>query len=292
MEILIDMKSKVALVLFILLTALTGCKKEIDFDYHEMQPIVVVEGRVTNEGMTVRITKTRSVTDSVKGRCLQQAVVHILSEGQSEPLYYDEQTDSYRSDKAGVVGQTYRLQVDYEQCHYEATSVMMPPAPLLSAEFLWQPVLKERLLAFEVWAADPAPTERNYYWYRMDRISHHPHFQAVAPSLEAYRWSVFDDRGCPPGKIYRDVMCMSQRVAEEDEEENWKSILYDGDSIMFQFLTIDRPTYDYYSSLRAGQGGGANPKTALSGGCQGYFVAGSISRTDTIVFRPAEVKER
>ena len=78
---------------------------------------------------------------------------------------------------------------------------------------------------------------------------------------------------------------------DEDKEENWKSILYDGDSISCQLMTIDRSVYDYFSSLRAGQGGGANPKTNITGGCLGYFAAGSITRTDTIVFNRSNIQE-
>ena len=108
---------------------------------------------------------------------------------------------------------------------------------------------------------------------------------------EAYRWGAFDDRGNPPGLVYRDVMCMSERMADEDEEENWKRILYEGDSLTCQLMNIDQGVHEYLTSLRAGQGGGANPKTNISGGCQGYFAAMSIAHADTIVYRHDEVRE-
>jgi hypothetical protein len=87
------------------------------------------------------------------------------------------------------------------------------------------------------------------------------------------------------------MVTTSEKNMDKDEEEHWKSILYDGDSITCQLMTIDRPIYDYFSSLRAGQRGGANPHTNISGGCLGYFAAGSITRTDTIVFRRSSIKE-
>lgn len=273
------------LYFIICLAAFSSCKKEIDFDYREISPILVVEGRVTNLGMSVTITSSRSMSDSVKSRCLTGAVVTISSPAMTVLLPYDAQTDSYRSAVTGIVGETYQLSIDYEGRHYEAHSQMLPPAPIRSAEFLWQDVLKERLLAYEIWAIDPQPGERNYYLYRMDRRSSHPHLARFSKT-EPYRWSVFDDRGCPPGLIYRDIMCMSQRAAEEDEEENWKSILYKGDTITLQLATIDRPVYDYYTSLRTGQSGGANPRTNITGGCQGYFAAMNITMADTIVYQP------
>lgn len=269
---------------FILLSLLfAGCKKEIDFDYNEIAPVIVIEGRVTNEGMSVVVTESRSMLDSMSGRCLPGAEVIVSSTGTAQRLAFDEASNSYRSAAKGIEGQTYQLTVDLNGHHYEATSTMPLSAPIQSAVFLWQPVLSERLLAYEVWAVDPEPEVRNYYYYRMDRHSSHPHLAKYSKS-EAYRWNVFDDRGCPPGLIYRDIMCMSERAADEDEEENWKSILYDGDTITLQLMTIDRPAYDFFSSLRAGQSGGANPRCNITGGCQGYFLAGNVTHADTIVF--------
>ena len=276
---------KKVLLIIVCLAALASCKKEIDFDYRETAPLLVIEGRVTNEGMSVVITRSRSMLDSVKGRCLPGAVVTVTSESLSASLSYDAAANCYRSAQAGVVGETYRLRVDFDGSRYEAASQMLPPAPVRSARFLWQPVMQERLLAYEVWADDPQPDVRNYYLYRMDRRSSHPHLKNFSKT-EAYRWNVFDDRGCPPGQIYRDVMCMSERAAEEDKEENWKSILYEGDTITFRLMTIDRPVYDFFTSLRTGQSGGANPRTNINGGCQGYFAAMSITAADTVVYKP------
>jgi hypothetical protein len=55
-------------------------------------------------------------------------------------------------------------------------------------------------------------------------------------------------------------------------------------------MTIDRPTFDYFQSLRAGQSGGANPRSNLSGGCLGYFTAGSLMHADTLVFSYDSIK--
>jgi hypothetical protein len=299
---------ELGLISMMALAFFSSCKKEIDFDYHEVAPLVMIEGRVTNEGSEVLITKTRNVTDSVKNPCLTGAEVQIQGEGVTVTLPYDAAARRYRSSFCGKPGQTYRLSINFEGRHYEATSTMPSPAPVKSTEFIWQSILNERLVMFEMWAVDPEPDVRNYYWYRMDRISRHPHFDKK-PITDAYRWNVFDDRGCPPGLIFRDITCMSERAAEEDEEENWKSILYEGDTLTFQLMTIDLPTYDFFRSLRSGQSGGANPignivssavgtagasSSASSSveSCLGYFTATSITRSDTIVFHFSDVKER
>jgi hypothetical protein len=277
-------------ILFVILSVLTltACKKEIDFDFHEVDPIVVIEGRVTNEGAAVVITHSRAVTDSVRQRCIQGAVVTIMADGAALPISYDPVSDSYRSTVGGVAGKTYQLTVDLDGHHYSGSAFMPAPAPILQADFFWMSMLDERMLVYELWAVDPYPSERNHYWYRIDRISHHPHFEGKH-STDPYRWGVKDDRGCPPGKMFIDMMATSEKAMDEDEEDNWKSILYDGDTICCQLMTIDQGVYDYFSSLRAGQSGGANPRSNLTGGCLGYFAAGSVTRADTIVFKRDKV---
>ena len=275
----------------VLLALLTSCKKEIDFDYNEIAPIVVIEGRVTNEGTVVMITKSRSVTDSVGQRCLTGAIVTVSHHGVEENIGYDERSNCYRSALKGEAGESYRLSVDFEGQHYEGAATMPAAAPILSNEFIWFSMLDERMVVYELWAKDPEPDERNFYWYCMNRSTRHPHFKNKKKG-KPYTWNVFDDRGNPPGLLYRDVFCMSERAVEEDKKENWDRILYEGDTITFQLMTIDRPTYDYFTSLRTGQSNGANPRGNLTGNCLGYFTAGSVTRADTLVFSFDSIKTR
>lgn len=279
------------LYIIICIAALAACKREIDFDFREVEPILTIEGRVTDEGTEVLLTRSRSVYDAAKPKGLPGAQVIVSADGLQEHLTYDEATGFYRSPLKGQPGTTYCLTVDLEGHHYEATSFMYPPAPLLSAEFLWQPINQERTLVYELWATDPQPDVRNHYWYRMDRTYHHPHF-AEKTTHDAYRWNVFDDRGCPPGRVFRDVMCMSEKVATEDDKDNWDKILYEGDTITMRLMVIDQPTFDYLRSLSTGQRNGANPVGNIKGDpCLGYFMAASVTHADTIVFRYADVRD-
>ena len=119
-----------SILLLLLLLALTGCKREIDFDYHDVEPVLMIEGRVTNEGSEVTITRTRNMEDSMKNPCLTGAEVVITADGVEERLSFDPYTDCYRSALCGTVGKTYHLDVKFEGCHYEATSTMPAPAPV------------------------------------------------------------------------------------------------------------------------------------------------------------------
>lgn len=280
-------------ILYMLLAvmSLTACKKEIDFDFNEIDPIVVIEGKVTNEGSTVVIGRSRSVMTAECVHCLEGAIVTVTGNGTTTPLLYDAEKDCYYSELTGVPGVTYQLSVDFEGKHYEATSQMQAQAPILSYEFFWLRMMNERMLSFEMWAQDPDPNQRTYYWFRMLRKSSNPHF-ANSPQTEPYDWDSFDDRGCPPGKVFVDVVTVTEQQMKDDEEDYWKWILYDGDRITVELMTVDRTVHDYLCELKASQhGNGANPHSNITGGCLGYFVATSISRTETIVFDRNSLKD-
>lgn len=270
-----------------------ACQKEIDIDYRNIDPVVSIEGRVTNEQIYVHITRSRSMNDSVKGCGVSGATVTISSADGAEQLVYDNASGYYLSPSRlkGTAGRTYRLSVDLEGRHYESLSTMPQPAPITSAQFVWQPVLKNWLLAYQMEITDPDPTVEGYYWYRMDRFAVDTKVRRKQGN-DPYRWNVFDDRGTLDGIIRRDIHCMMELAddnGDEPEDDQLKSRLFDGDTITLRLMTIDRPVYDYYQSLTVGQRMGANPKSNITGGCLGYFAAGSVSRTDTIIFNKNKV---
>lgn len=278
---------KLSYITLLLAVVLTACEKEIYLDYHDIAPLVCIEGRVTNEQVYVHITRSRSMDDSVRGRGISGAIVTIGTGSHVEQLVFDSRDGIYRpaTDMKGVAGNTYTLKVLLDGQEYQATSTMPQAAPITSAQFIWQPVLDNGMLMYEVWAVDAQPEERGYYWYRMDRRAADAKVRRKQ-GTEAYRWSVFDDRGSQGGHLYRDIMCVNEEMydGEDIEDDQLKSVLFDGDTISLQLMTIDRPAFEYYQSLSIGQRMGANAKTNISGGCLGYFVAGSVTTTDTIIY--------
>ncbi len=271
--------------LFVLLLLVVGCKREIDLDYNDVSPVLNIEGRVTNEQIYVLITRSRSMNDSVRGRGIDGAAVFISSDDRTEQLVYSPADGRYHSPSGwtGETAKTYRMRVVLDGHQYEAASTMPPAAPIVSAQFVWQPVLTNKLLTFTVWATDPEPDVRNYYWYRMERRSVNADARKKQ-GTDPYRWNVFDDRGTLGGRIYRDIHCMMDVAEDDPDDDNLRSVLFEGDTITFQLMTIDRPTFEYYQSLNNGQRMGANPLSNITGGCQGYFTAGNVTRTDTLYY--------
>ena len=274
------------LYILTILLLTVSCQKEIDLDYNEIDPVVCIEGRVTNEQMYVLVTRSRSMEDPVHNLGIQGATVTISTPDRSEQLVYDPRDGYYHSPTGwkGEVGQTYTMQVTLNGQQYEAVSTMPPAAPIESTQFVWQPVMKNKLLIFTVWATDPEPDVHNFYWYRMERRSVNPDARRKQGN-NTYRWNVFDDRGSRDARIYRDIHCMMDKSEDEPDEDNLKSVLFEGDTITFQLMTIDRPTFDYYQSLSTGQRMGANPISNIKGGCMGYFVAGNVTRSDTLYYK-------
>ena len=115
------------LIIFTLLLLLVSCEKEIDINYHEIDTMVVIEGRVTNEGTEVSVRRSRSVTDSVRSLSLPGASITVFDNETAHLLAYDPSDGCYRSDMKGIPGHNYRMAVDFEGKHYEAVSTM--PAP-------------------------------------------------------------------------------------------------------------------------------------------------------------------
>ena len=256
----------------VLLTIIvTGCEKVIDMDYRTVEPQVVIEGCVTNETVSVLITATRNMEDSVKV-CGKDGATVILSDGKgfSEQLLY-EADGHYRSPSQlkGTPGTAYTLTVETDGKTYTSSSVMQRQAVILSTAFRWEKFMNSRMLYYEVEVED-IKGEENYYCYRMYRNG------------EPYRWNVFTDKGDADGIILVDITCMDEDTAEDNKEEDRDDILYDGDRITMEVQTIDRRAYDYLYSLGLSERTSANPIADFAGGCLGYFSAYSAVRVEDV----------
>lgn len=256
-----------------------ACQKEIDIDYPSVSPIPVIEGSVSNEGMVVSVTYSRNMNDSVKAKGVDGAqVVVTSSDGDYEVLTYQATDGKYHSSAVGKVGVTYILSVTMQGKHYQACSTMHAGFPIWSEGFKWWTLYDNRIVIYELMMSD-LPDEDNYYWFRMLRNG------------EAYGWQVQDDRGRKNTVIPILLTCMSEQMAKDNEAEYRDYILYEGDKIETQVLSIDRNMYDYLKSLSLSGRTSANPMRTFEGDeCLGYFSAHTITRHHR-VFSYADMSE-
>lgn len=263
------------LSMLFLAVVLASCEHDIDFDYPSTSPLVVIEGRVSNDGVYVRVSRTRDMSDSVTTHVLDNAQVTISSDdGVNEVLIYDFNAKTYQSPSGlvGVPGHAYTLHVIVDGNSYEATSVMPAPSPIDTVYFHWTDVLSERLYSLSLTSQAPYPGQVGYYWYRLHRGN------------EVFRWGAATDRGCSPGKLERDIICSSDLEMREEEDSFGKIPLKDGDILQLELLTIDRATYDYLMSLTSSARTTTNPISNLSGGALGFFTAVGRTMSEPLVF--------
>ncbi len=266
----------------LLLAILTSCEHEISFDYPETEPVVVIEGRVSNEDTFVRISRTRAMTDTTKNHAVTDAQVWIATDGGAEEqLVYDPETQQYTSaiGLVGVPGCTYRLRAQVDGRRYEAASTMLPPAVVDTVFFRWVDVLEQRIYFFCLKGQEPLPGERNYLLCRLFRNG------------ELFRWNPHSGRSNVGGRFEYDIVCSSEKEINKGIDDDGKIPLQDGDSITLEVMSIERSCWEYFQSLLYGERTSHNALTNISGGAQGVFMAVSIARPGAVWFDRAALAE-
>ncbi|MCC8132990.1 MAG: DUF4249 domain-containing protein [Tannerellaceae bacterium] len=253
-----------------LLFVFTACEKEIEMDYRSVEPLYVVEGRVTNEVMEVLVTVTRDMDDGSSPAAQDDAVVTVTAGNGDHFLLSFEPDGYYRvAGVTGTVGENYLLTVAVDGKEFASESVMHEATGIDELYFQWPKVMGERLVIL-TFSFEDIPGEENYYCYRIYRNG------------ENYRWNVFHDRGNDGQVITLDIVCMTEQMAEDNKEDDWDDILYEGDVVEIELQTIDKRTYDYLFSVGLSDAASTNPVDNFTGGCLGYFAAYATSRAGAV----------
>ena len=260
------------------LMAFFSCEHEISFDYPVSEKKVFFEGQVSNEGVFVRISETRPMTDSAKSLSISDAQVWIASDdGMEEQLYFDSRQQCFLSPSGlvGTEGSTYTMRAVVDGRQYEATSTMPPPAVVDSVFFRWVDVLQERIYFFCIMGIDAIPDSRNYYLCRLWREG------------ELFRWNPRSGRTSVNGAYEYDIICNSEKEIKDGVDEEGLIPLREGDIIHAEIISYERDCWEFFQSLFYGQSTTANPITNIKGGAQGIFMAANITRPEPVVFHRA-----
>jgi len=239
---------------------LTACEKEIDIDYHDMEPMYVIEGSVSNLNSSVTVTMTQPVKGGAETdtAIADATVVVTADDGQRDTLTY-RGNGLYMSRQKGKAGSTYRLDVTTGGNHFTSTSVMQKQPTLNSMRFVWKKVFGQRVLLADLKLQDIAD-EANYYYLHF--------FRNGVP----YRSAVLRDRSNPGGELQQLFsLCMEDDLNSGDP--NAKETLWENDVLTLDIRTIDRRAYDYLYSLLSMNSNNTNPIDNFEGGCLGYFSA-------------------
>ena len=270
------------LLTFSLSQLLTSCEKEIDIDYHQVDPLYVAEGLITQDGSTnytkrptfVRLTTTQDMTDNVSnGHNLMGATIVLSEDGYVLDTLRYWRNGYYVSDCQGYEGSQYTIDIYLDGNHFQSSSVMQAEPQFSSFRFVWKDVLSERLLFADLKINDISG-QNNYY------------FMHIYRNGIGYRWAVMDDSHNPGGELQQLFSCTTERNLDKNDDDGLK----DGDKIHLEIRSIDRRTYDYFYSMQVMQNSGTNPVENYTGGCLGYFSACNIFTYD-MTFRRADVQD-
>lgn len=245
-----------------------GCEKELDFKYHDIEALTVMEGTLTESGADVTIRLTTPMDEPMDRTCLTDAQVTLsdLHTGESTVLTADDR-GHYCSEAAGVPGHEYLLTVSRDGKEYTSASLMRRAPKIEGLEFKWISMPYDDVAALQVAFADSDPTAYgDCYWIRIYRNG------------EFYKWSTVQDDRAIDGVLYESVNTTRKDESAEDEDD----LLVDGEEVRVTVAQVSKAFYDYLNAMSSDSNG---PRMFQGDMCLGYFLAAGVSES-AIVFHP------
>lgn len=262
------MKRFVKTIILFIGILLAGCEKELDFKYHEIEPILVIEGSLTQDGAQVSLTLTTPMNEPMNREHLTDAEVVIKDLESGEEVTLKPDPDGmFISGMPGIEGHIYRLTVRRGDEVYTSESTMGAAVDITGMEFNWIKMPYDYVAVLQVSFTDNPVSNDDCYWLRLYRNG------------EAYKWAEINDMLSANGIINEVMMTTRRDLDEEDEADK----LEDGDIIRATVVPVSRDMHDYLEALGVGNSNG--PRMFEGGFCLGYFLAAPVTAKE-IVFRP------
>lgn len=271
MKKILNLKSLPLIIYSILLAILViSCEKELDFEYHVIEPLLVIEGSLTANGANVSLSHTTLMNEPMNTDKLTDASVKItdLVNGEESILTVDEKGE-FRSSRGGITGHNYRLDVIIGDNAYSSVTCMQAPVEIKNMQFYWIRMPGDDMAVIRLTFTDN-PQTTDYYWIRLYRNG------------EPYAMNVITDRAQVNG-ILEEVMTTTHR--DESKEEDKKQLLQDGDVLTASVTPIDLTMFNYLVALHNMSNG--TPQFSPDF-CLGYFLASPVV-TENTVYRPDEI---
>lgn len=261
---------------------LAACEKEIDFKYHDIPAIPVIEGVLTPEGIRVGITLTTPMDEPMDLTRQEVGRVSLtdMDSAESFSLLQDEE-GYYSSDTPGIQGHRYRLEVENEGRLYSCETEMYGAIGIISAELAWIKMPYDDVAVLQVIYTDNPHVPEECYWVRVYRNG------------KIYMWNTQSDRTAENGTMTFFAMTSRRDTEAEDEDD----LLLDGDEVTIEISPISRTMHDYLEALGNDSSGPRLFTTeAISGAttdtpdfCLGCFMA-TTSVSTTLTYHPDEIQ--
>lgn len=262
---------KLCLIALALNTLLSACEKELDIKYHDINPLLVIEGELTQTGVSVTLTETTPMDEPINQQHLTDASVVVVNLSTDDATTLHPDSDGiYKGDLTGETDTAYRLTVNRNGKTYQSESMMHSPAQITGIDFNWIKMPYDDVAILQVSFTDNPDVNGEYYWVRVYRNG------------ELYRWSYADDRLASEGVIDFIMLTTRRNIEEEDD----KNLLVDGDIVTATVSPVSRAMYEYIEAMSQP---GCNGPAMFDGGlCLGYFLAAPVTSA-SIVFHPDEI---
>jgi hypothetical protein len=266
------------IILAAIITALAtySCQEVVSIDLNKTDPHIVIEGIVSDQQgpYTVKVSKTGNYFEpSLYFPPVSGATVVITDNlGQRDTLKEDTSGTYTTTRLQGSVGKTYSLAVIAEGKEYDAVSSM--PQKIVIDSMYAKPRQGFRAEpGFDIYVMFKDPPETSNYY----RLNAHSSALIPADSIDGKRYRLFSDKLTNGNE-------MQERIRAGRNVQI-------GDTITVELLSIDKASFDYFSTLRdalssersATSLSPANPNTNLSNGSLGYFSAFTIDTKSVII---------
>ena len=258
-----------ALILF----SFSSCEKAVNIDLNNSDPRLVVEAHITNQAgpFTVNLSKSGNFYNANTFPAVTNAIVTISDNaGNSEVLHQTSDGIYQTSTITGVPGKIYHLDIAYNGKQYYASSTMPFPVSIDSV-----------VIVTSTEGSGGRPTNG----YRVTSF-----FKDPDGLGNYYRLLIRSNDTAAISK--NRFKLLSDKLSDGNEESiSFNTKLLPTDSVFLELESIDKPTYDFYSTLGEASGNGsfflsappANPVNNISNGGLGYFAAFSTVKKTYII---------
>lgn len=253
---------------------LASCEKEIEIDYHTVEPLYVVEAGITEDGATARISQTQDMADEIGARPVNNAIVTICSDNGEQSTLHLDSAGCYSSGIKGVTGRKYTLKVQIGDYVTESASEMQESFEMNDMHMYKVKVLEDEIVYYHVKVSGYNSDEKGYYHTLITRNG------------KPYKWNVMDNKGYTDTTAIN-VACFVYCELNMDD----KDILVDGEELGVEVRKIDRRTYDYLYALRMSSNSASNPIRNFSNPTTlGYFSASNSRKMTGFMFRKDDLE--
>lgn len=264
-----DMNILKYISLLVLVSIFISCEQVIEINLNSANPKIVIEGSITDQPgpYTVKISRTTDYYNPGEIPVVTGATVFISDNLGNTDHFTEVSPGLYQSDSlSGVAGRTYLLKAVIGDVIFTASSTM-PQAIEIDSLFALQ--------------------DNN------DIRRHANNLRCIfqdTPGVEDFcRFKVYRNNEAEPDYILYNGRLSDGNVIEYNR---FRVDLESGDLVKVELLSIDQPTYEYYSTLSdviASDPRGpvsteipANPVSNITGDALGYFGAFTV-RSDSLV---------